>query len=110
MSCARWRNAFGTTYEEKARVCRGCDDCNDNPPLRDDENGFRLTKEIEDRVVSQIESIRLEMKTFPDFNYSDLDEVETALLKVWIQQEELYENRHKANLSVLIKQLLANPQ
>lgn len=106
MSCARWRNAAGATYEEKARVCRGCDDCNDNPPLRDDESGFRLTPDIENRIVAQIEKIRLEQKTFPNFDYSDLDEVECELLKVWIQQEELYKHRHESNLALLIKSLL----
>ncbi len=106
MSCARWRNAFGTTYEEKARACRGCDDCNDNPPLRDDENGFRLTPDIENRIVANIENIRLEQQTFPNFNFTDLDYVECELLKIWIQQEKLYENRHQSNLAILIKSLL----
>lgn len=105
MSCSRWRNAAGT-FEEKTRVCRGCDDCSDNPPLRDEEDGFRLTPDIESRFVAQIESLRLEMKPFPRFDYSDLDWVECELLKVWIRQEELYENRHKSNLAAIIKALL----
>ncbi len=106
MSCARWRNAYGETYEEKARACRGCDKCRDSPPLRDDESGFRLTPELENRVVANIEQIRLEQKTFPDFDYSDLDFVEIELLKIWVQQEELFENRHKSNLASVIKALI----
>lgn len=87
-------------------VCRGCDNCNDNPPLRHDESDLILTPAIEGRIVAQIEKIRLEMKTFPNADFSDLDYVESELLKIWIQQEELYENRHKANLTILIKRLI----
>ncbi len=100
--CLRWRDAYGKTFEEKARVCRGCEKCDGNPPFQSQD----VSETDTEQIVGQVETLRMRQKSGRRFEANELTYLEWELLRVWTAAEEMYEIAHKAKISAIFEAIL----
>lgn len=97
--CARWRNAYGTTFEEKARACKGCTTCYDNPPLQEPEEA----EDDYDDLVEETEMLIRINRAGEKINWNNRPYEYFHLFSVWTEAERRILTIQNARLQTVLK-------